>query len=208
MEDIPFLIYSVIFYIIIGLISVFASENIADREWKNHKLYDIIHNAFAVWPAPDIPNYCVYFSILYTIIRWTPVNMRIVALYFLALSMSLTCRLFTFLVTQTPPPRLKNDKWRRQHCRRNMFTHFGINFKKVDTCIDNMFSGHTTHIITALSIVLLFSTNIYEKSAFLIFGFFSSLAIITGRLHYSSDVMVATIISYLMVFSLFKTIDL
>jgi hypothetical protein len=204
MKDPILLIYSIVFYIIIGILSVFASENIADREWKENTLYDIVHENTPVWPSPDIPTYFVYFFIIYTIIRWSPVNPRIVALYFLSLSSILMFRLFTFSVTQTPPPRLKNDEWRIQHCRRNMFTHFGVNFKKVDTCIDNMFSGHATHIVAALAILFLFSKNILEKSLLGTFGLFSVITIITGRLHYTSDVLVATIISILTVFSLYK----
>jgi len=202
MNNTTLLIYSIIYYIIIGVLSVFASENIADREWKENTLYDIVHDFFPVWPRPDIPTYFVYFYFLYTLIRWTPVNLRIVALYFLSLSLVLTFRLFTFSVTQTPPPRLKNDEWRKHHCRRNMFSHIGINFKNVDTCIDNMFSGHTTHIVSALTILLLFSKFFMEKIVLFLFGIFAVFTIITGRLHYTSDVLVATIISILSVVSL------
>lgn len=195
-------IYSILYYIIIGIISVFASENIADREWNEKTLYDIVHEHTPVWPHPQIPTYFVYASILYTLIRWTPINMRIISLYFISLSLILTFRLFTFSVTQTPPPRLKNDEWRKEHCKRNMFSHIGVNFKNVDTCIDNMFSGHTTHIVTAMVIGFLFSKNFIEKLLLLLLGSFSVFTIISGRLHYTSDVLVATIISSLTVFYL------
>ena len=195
-------IYSILYYIIIGIVSVFASENIADREWNEKTLYDIVHEYTPVWPHPQIPTYFVYASILYTLIRWTPINMRIISLYFISLSLILTFRLFTFSVTQTPPPRLKNDEWRKHHCKRNMFSHIGVNFKNVDTCIDNMFSGHTTHIVVAMAIVLLFSKNLIEKLLLLLLTSFAVFTIISGRLHYTSDVLVATIISSLTVFYL------
>ncbi len=202
MKTINLLIYSILYYIIIGILSVFASENIADREWNEKTLYDVVHEYVPLWPHPQIPTYFVYISILYTLIRWIPINIRIISLYFLALSLILTFRLFTFSLTQTPPPRFKNDEWRKQHCRRNMFSHIGISFKNVDTCIDNMFSGHTTHIVTAIAIVLLFSKNIIEKILSFLLGSFAVFTIISGRLHYTSDVLVASIISSLTVFYL------
>ena len=121
--------------------------------------------------------------------------------------MILIIRLPTFSLTHTPPPRYKNSKWRIDHCKRNVLKHIGINFSKMSgTCIDNMFSGHAAHIIVPLTIILLHSKNTLEKISLTLLSFISILSIITGRLHYSSDVIVSTVVSALTVFFIDKNL--
>lgn len=194
---------SIIGYAIIGILTIFISENITDFEWDKKPLYDIIHTNFPIYPHPDIPNYLVVFYFFYTLCRWFPIDLKIVALYFISTSLILTYRILTFSMTQTPPPKLNGDELQKYHCKRNMFSHIGINFKKVSgTCVDNMFSGHATHIVCAITIILLFSKSIIEKMVLSLVGIFALVTIITSRLHYTSDVLIAIIISVLSVISL------
>ena len=60
---------SILYYIVIGVFTIFISENITDHEWEKEPLYDMIHENFSIFPEPSIPNYFVYFYLLYTIFR-------------------------------------------------------------------------------------------------------------------------------------------
>ena len=100
---------------------------------------------------------------------------------------------------------MKNNTWRIEHCKRNLLSHLGISFSKFpDVCVDNMFSGHTSHIIVAITIILLYSSYTIERIGLTLLGLLSLIAIITSRLHYTADVIVATIISSLTVFFISK----
>ena len=180
---------------------MFITEKITDREINHQPLYDIVHENTSVYPKPHVPDYLVFFFIFYTIIRWVGIDLKKVTLFFSSLSIIMFMRLFTFTFTQTAPPRKLDSKWRIDHCKRNLMKHFGISFNKISyTCIDNMFSGHASHIVTAVTIILLYSKSIYEKIGLTLLGFISIITIITGRLHYTSDVIIATYISSLLVF--------
>jgi len=195
------LIFSILIYIFISIITVFITENITDREIKHPPLYDMIHENTPVYPNPYVPDYLVLFFIFYTIIRWGLIDFKKVTLFFLSLSVILFMRLFTFTLTQTAPPRKLDSKWRIDHCKRNLMKHFGISFNKISsTCVDNMYSGHASHIVVAVTIILLYSKSIYEKIGLSLLALISIITIITGRLHYTSDVIIATYISSLMVF--------
>jgi hypothetical protein len=197
------LILSILLYSIIGILTIFISENISNFEWDKEPLYDIIHANYPIYPPPDIPTYFVVFYFLYTLVRWGPIDLRIIALYLMSTSLILAYRILTFSLTQTPPPKLEGDDSQNHHCKRNMFSHIGINFEKASgTCVDNMFSGHATHIVCAITILFLFSKSIIEKLVLSLVGIVALVTIITSRLHYTSDVLIAIIISVLSVTSL------
>tara|TARA_Y100000389_G_scaffold105614_1_gene102525 strand:- start:1538 stop:2218 length:681 start_codon:yes stop_codon:yes gene_type:complete len=209
MKSTNLLILSILLYISISIITVFVSENITDREVDYATLYDVVHKNTSPYPKQYIPTYFVYFFILYTIVRWGSVDLRILSLFFLSLSAILFMRLFTFTTTQTPPPSVGDSKWRIDHCKRNLLSHLGISFSKYPyVCVDNMFSGHTSHIIVAITIILLYSSYTIERIGLTLLGLLSLIAIITSRLHYTADVIVATIISSLTVFFISKKMKL
>ena len=107
----------------------------------------------------------------------------------------LSFRILTFSFTQTPPPIIKD---KTHHCKRNLFNNFNISFKDNSiTCIDNMFSGHSSHIVVATILILLYSKNNFEKYIIPLIASISLFFIISSRLHYASDVIVAIIISTL-----------
>ena len=200
MNDIKLLIFSIIAYILSSLLTIVVSENIADVETHNHTLHDIVHSNFSIFPSEKRCNYIVYTYIGYHIIRWGLEDHKKISLYFLSLACLLLMRIITFTVTQTPPPRYEDDKWRINHCKRNVLSHIGISFNDVNyTCIDNMFSGHAAHIVVAASIILLYSNNNIERIIVSIITLISLFSIVSGRLHYTSDVVVSTIVSFLTV---------
>lgn len=208
MPKIQILALCILFYMLSSLLTVFVTENISDREVQKQTLYDVIHNLVPTFPKPYVPTYALYFFLIYTLLRWSMTDISKISLYFLSLAVLLLMRLFTFTLTQTPPPRNKDSKWRIDHCKRNVLSNFGISFAKMSgTCVDNMFSGHAAHIVVPLVIIFMYSKNNIEKIGLSLLGFVSLITVITGRLHYTSDVIVSTIISSLTVFFLSKKLN-
>lgn len=201
------LIYSFISYLIVGLASIFVSENLTHYEHNSKTLYDVIHRLTPAWPNMFVPTLLVIFYFLYIIVSWIRVDLNIISLYFVSLSLIQIIRLFTFTLTQTPPPQKKDNEWRIDHCKRHILNYIGISFRKANVCVDNMFSGHTAHIIAALTIVFLYSSNNIEKLLLSILAAISVIFIITSRLHYTVDVIVSIVISSLMVYFLSKNIN-
>ena len=205
-NKIKLLIYCISLYIFIGLVTIAVTENISDREVNKETLYDLIHEITPAFPTQRTVTYIVYFFILYTFFRWGYFDLNKVSLFFFSLAVIYLLRLFTFTFTQTPPPSNKDNQWRIDHCKRTILSSFGISLKKISSaCIDNMFSGHASNIVVALTIILLYSKYKTEKIVLSLLGILSLITVITGRLHYSSDVIVATIISSLTVFFISKT---
>jgi hypothetical protein len=198
-DTLQFNLLSIVYYIFVGLLSLFVAENIADIEWNKFTLYDIIHEHTKPEPHPDIPTYIVYFFILYIVFRWMFIRPELVGLFFLLVAMLFTLRLFTFTSTLTPPTELKENVWRDKHCKRDLMGHLGFSFSKGNNnCIGNMFSGHASHTIMALMIILYFSKYMYEKVFLTLLALINLVLIITSRLHYTSDVIVGSSLASLL----------
>ena len=86
-DTLQFNLLSIIYYIFVGLLSLFLAENIADIEWNKFTLYDIIHAHTKPEPHPDVPTYIVYFFILYIVFRWMFIRPELVGLFFLLVAM-------------------------------------------------------------------------------------------------------------------------
>lgn len=187
------LLLSLLAYGILGTITVFVAENTPDMSVERQTLYDVIHEYVPHFPNPSIVTLMVSLSMIYTVLRWCLVDTRIVAVYFFALAILLAVRLFTFTMTQTPPPNRLDDKWRVAHCKRTLLSHIGLNFREIDdTCIDNMFSGHAVTTVGAMVIILLFSNSKIEKIVGSIIASAIAFMVITSRLHYTADVVVGS----------------
>ena len=199
-DNLYLFISSISAYVIIALITIFVSENITDNVYDRRTLYDVIHHYVPQYPDPAIPDAITLFTFFYMIVRWWNVDLKIPTVYFYSLAALMFVRLFTFTTTQTPPPRKRDDKWRIDHCKRTVLKHFGVSFLKTsETCIDNMFSGHAATLMCALCVILLFSKNMTEKIVASIIISLATFAIITSRMHYTSDVIVAVVVSIMAV---------
>tara|TARA_Y100000748_G_scaffold288058_1_gene272655 strand:- start:8679 stop:9314 length:636 start_codon:yes stop_codon:yes gene_type:complete len=197
---------SLLAYAITGILSVFVAENVPDMSYRRQTLYDVIHNSTPHVPRGEVPTFLVSLSMVYVLARWATVDLRILAVYFFALSAMLFVRLFTFTLTQTPPPRRFDANGSKHLCKRTMFTHFGISFSNEDdSCLDNMFSGHAATVVAGVTTLLLFSNNRLEKIIGSVVAVATSIMVITSRLHYTSDVIVGAAFSFMAV-CLFKNL--
>ena len=118
---------------------------------------------------------------------------------FILLSIILLFRLFSFTVTQTPPPYSKEDIKRYKTCHRTVLGHFGLNLSKVNSsCIDSMFSGHAATTIIAAMMVILFSNYPIEVIFFSFLIPINLFFISASKLHFTSDVYISSIITALL----------
>ena len=207
MKNYSTLAFSGLSYIVMAIITTFVVENIDDKEWDTPTLYDVVHESVPVYPPKWITDHFVFFFMIYTIFRWGFIDIDYLSIYFLSLTILLAFRLVTFTVTQTPPPTKIGSKYREKHCRKKILPHVGFTLNKyVYSCVDNMFSAHTAHIMVALTLIMLFSDNFAEKLALGLISLVSIFSITSSRLHYTSDVVVSSMLSPLVVFAVYKNL--
>jgi len=143
-------------------------------------------------------NYLLYIYIIYSIIRLITLNPKYIGDVLILISILFILRIITFTVTNIPPTySLQKNK---QLCKYKIFgKHFGFSFNNIThTCNDYMFSGHTVHIVSFLLFILYFSKNIIEKIILTFIALLILFFIINSRMHYTSDIVVAIIITFLL----------
>ena len=187
-----------IYFIVIFIVTVFITENLKDYEFKDDSLPDVLHNNFKKFISMQNVNYILTVYLLYCFIRVITLNIRYMCDALILISILFILRIFTFSVTNLPPTYiLKKNK---ELCKYKIFgKSLGFSFKKISkTCNDYMYSGHTVHIVSLLLFILYFSKNIIEKIILTCLAIFLLFIIINSRMHYTSDVIVAVIITFLL----------
>lgn len=187
---------SILLYAAVGAATMLVSERAKDSE-LGRSLFDVVHAAFPEWPSGGTVSALVDATIVYTVVRWWDAG--ILTLYFLSMSVLLLMRLPAFLLTETPPADASNLT-RIEQCRRNRFSFANPS----NTCIDNMFSGHTCHVVVGLTLIYLFSKSVVEKVVATVASGALVFWIASSRLHYAADVWVAVCLAPLVVWFLHK----
>jgi hypothetical protein len=199
--------FSGLSYIVMAIMTTFVVENIYDHEWDTPTLYDVVHESVPVYPPKWITDHFVFFFMIYTMFRWGFINIDYLSIYFLSLTVLLLLRVITFTVTQTPPPTKIGSEYREKHCKAKILPQMGFTLNKyVYSCVDNMFSAHTAHIMVAFALIFLFSDNFAEKLALGLVAGVCAFSIASSRLHYTSDVVVSAMLSPLVVFAIYKNL--
>ena len=187
----PLLCYSIISYLN-GLIAI----NMINPLINQSALPDI---GFDYFPriSRTYPNVLVLFACMYFTGRFfRSTNIKNVVNLIWCITILFTIKLFTFTVTIVPPSTIA--------CiNRNNTTPIEWNILKYliysndNTCTDYMFSGHACYFITLLLFTLKISEYKIEKILFCIFTLFGLLSIICGHIHYTTDVIVGIVLSYM-----------
>ena len=188
----------VIYFVVVFLVTTFITENLIDYEFKDDSLPDILHNNFKKFISMKTVNNILLVYLVYSIIRLITLNARYIGDALILISILFILRMITFSVTNIPPTYvLKKNK---KLCKYKIFgKQIGFSFSKIlNTCNDYMFSGHTVHVVTCLLFILYFSKNIIEKIILTCFALFLLFIIINSRMHYTSDIIVAVIITFLL----------
>ena len=183
--------YCVFLYLFLGYINSFIASNISLPQEVHSKLFDVGHYYFPKISAlyPDI----LFFSIfIYFIIRWHA-NHRLLKVFFLICSILFLIRLIIFPITQFPPAYSLEDCFKPLGNGPWIF----FTFYSQSTCVDYMFSGHTFHLTIITLLTIYNSGNYFEKVLLPLVAIVNVMIIIAARMHYTSDIVVGFIISFL-----------
>jgi len=195
MNIIKDLLIAISFYLLIGYTNQFVSENQIYHNIKEPSLFDRGHNLLPLFNKiyPDIG---LFVFLIYFIIRWAIRYPTILINYLWIIGFLFIGRVILLSVTQLPPA-LPDCSTVKSGAK----PHFILFRKDWNTCIDYMYSGHTLHCVLVVLFTLYLSKHMFEKSIIVIALLFEILLIIGSRIHYTSDVLVATLVSILIFFS-------
>ena len=182
-------------YLMIGYINQFAAENQVYHNINEPPLYDRGHNLIPVLDKiyADIG---VIVLLSYFIIRWAIPYPNVLINYLWIASFLFIGRVILLTVTQLPPAVpgcstvKKEDK-----------LHFKLFKETWKTCIDYMYSGHALHSVLVALFTTYLSTNTFEKVIIFFATLIELILIIGSKIHYTSDVLVATLVSILVFFA-------
>ena len=178
------------YYVMISYLSGFVAINLVDTIKHNPPLPDIFYNIIpqisSYYPNILLLIYYFYFSV--RIIRYD--HRRYIIRLLKYLSILLTMRIITFSVTTVPPS--SRGCYGRNPGEPIIWNVVSVLLSKNgNTCVDYMFSGHTTYFILLLLFMYEISRSFTEKLLNTIYVVIGIITIIAGRIHYSADVVVA-----------------
>lgn len=189
------LLIAIAFYLLIGYINQFTAENQVYHNIKEPPLFDRGHNLLPLI-SKTFPDIGLIGFLIYFIIRWGIQYPTTLINYLWIVGFLFIGRVILLSVTQLPPA-LPNCSTIKSGAK----PHFILFKKDWNTCIDYMYSGHTLHCVLVALFTVYLSKHMFEKSIILVALLIEILLIIASRIHYTSDVLIATLISILIFFS-------
>lgn len=189
------LVFAIIFYLLIGYINEFVAENQVYHSINDPPLFDRGHNLLPL-VSQDLPNIGLISFLIYFIIRWGIKNTDALSNYLWIISFLFIGRVVLLSVTQIPPaiPGCSTVK-------AGDSLYFNVFRKGWNECLDYMYSGHTIHCVLVAIFTFYLSNNIVEKTLVILATILELLLVIGSRMHYTSDVLVGTLVTILMFFS-------
>lgn len=189
------LLVALVVYFAIGYINEFVAENQVYYNISAPPLYDRGHNFFPVIKE-TYANVGLVVFLLYFITKWGYYYPNVLINYLWMISLLFIGRVVILSVTQLPPalPGCSTVK-------KGENPHFRVFRKSWRQCLDYMYSGHTIHCVLICLFTMYLSTNLFEKT--FIFGalLIELSLVIASHMHYTSDVLVATLVSVLIFYS-------
>jgi|688.fasta_scaffold455635_2 hypothetical protein len=184
-----------IFYFLIGYINEFVAENQIYHNINNPPLFDRGHNLIPLL-SKTLPNTGLILMLVYFIIRWGFHYPNSLINYMVIIGILFIGRVVLLSVTQLPPalPGCSTIKTGDK-------LHFRVFGKGWHECLDYMYSGHSLHCVLIALFTLFLSNSIIEKTLIILATLVELVFIIGSRMHYTSDVLVGTLISILVFFS-------
>ena len=189
------LLIAVVFYLLIIYISNFVAENEINYSINDPPLFDRGHNFLPLFNK-QLPNIGLTLLLVYFLLRWGINYKDVLINYLWIISILFIGRILIFSITQLPPA----FKGCKSVTESDIF-HFNIFKNGWNECIDYMFSGHTMHCVLIAIFTLYLSNFTFEKILVVLITIFELVLIIGSRIHYSSDVLVATLVTILAFFS-------
>jgi hypothetical protein len=184
-------IFAIVAYLFVGYINEFTAENQVYHTVHDPPLFDRGHQLFPVI-SMNYANGLLIALLFYFLFRWALKHPSTLVNYLWMTTFLFIGRVVLLTVTQLPPPILgcssvaKGDP-----------LHFKLLQKTWTECMDLMYSGHTIHSVLIALFVLYLSPYAWEKIIISGLTLIELCFIIAGRLHYTSDVLVAALVSFL-----------
>ncbi|PHZ15402.1 uncharacterized protein RHIMIDRAFT_234752 [Rhizopus microsporus ATCC 52813] len=221
LQDIKHLIFNHEFYRLLmvlawlllgGLIEIFLAQ-LGDMRYfampatSKHPLIDLLHDVFPRVENFQIVNYLLTCCVAYTVIGFAiqspdwSTRFTLIRRYTFILGCLYIFRGITLLVTTLPSSLVDECKPPETEITGSVGERFGFIYKVVAGsafgCTDNIFSGHTS---VMMSCVLLWRAHSRLRRPFswllYLIAFTGMLMIIVSRFHYTIDVLLAIFITY------------
>jgi len=186
------IVFALLAYLGIGYINEFTAENQVYHNINDPPLYDRGHRIFPVI-SKNYPNYLLIALVIYFISRWGYKHPTTIVNYLWMITVLFTGRVILLTVTQLPPPLPGCSTVNKEDP-----LHFKVLQNTWVECMDLMYSGHAIHSVLILMFVLYLSPYKLERYGLMAITFIELCFIIAARLHYTSDVLVATIVTLLL----------
>jgi len=189
------LVVAILVYLLVGYMNEFIAENQVYYDINQPPLFDRGHNLI-----PKInrayADYGVIGFLIYFIVRWGFKYPNTIVNYLWIISFMFLGRMIIMSVTQLPPAITGCST-----IKPNEKLHFRLFRKGWNECLDYMFSGHTLHCVLIVLFSFYLSNNVFEKILISIACLIEIICIIGSRIHYTADVLVATMITLLAFYS-------
>jgi hypothetical protein len=185
------LLHILLFYTITGYMNEFATLNIYNPLYNRPPLIDFGFKYLPIIPV-SYSTYSLIGIIIYFFIKFRR-RFDIIGDAFWLLGVLFIFRMVAFSVTLVPPATTNCDvRHPGDPIRWNVVKSL-INDKDT-ACSDYMYSGHALHIIILSLYIYKYSISKMERICTSICVILSLLFIICGRIHYTTDVVVAILV--------------
>lgn len=188
------ILFTFICYSIISYVNVLLAINMINPLVNKSPLpdigFDYLPHISSIYPNILVLTTCFYFVVRFFRIK----NLICILQLIWCITLLFAIRLFTFTVTIVPPSTIGCiNRNSTSPIRWNVIKY--LLFSNHNTCTDYMFSGHACYFVIILLFTLKLSNYKLEKLGFIIFTILSLLSIISGHIHYTTDVVVAIFLS-------------
>jgi hypothetical protein len=188
-------IIAIVVYLLIGYINEFVAENQVYQDINAPPLFDRGHN-FLPQFSKNLPNIGLISFIVYFVVRWGIKYPYALVNYLWIIAILFVGRVVLLSVTQLPPalPGCSTVK-------KGDSLYFNVFRKGWNECLDYMYSGHTIHCVLVALFTLFLASSNWEKLFVLFFLFVELILVIGSRIHYTSDVLVGSLVTVLIFFA-------
>jgi membrane-associated phospholipid phosphatase len=189
------LFIAIIVYLMIGYINEFTAENQIYHDINAPPLYDRGHNLLPLIPK-NLPDIGLIIFILYFVVRWGIQYPHALINYLWILAFLFVGRVVLLSMTQIPPALPGCSTVEKGE---NLY--FNVFRKDWNECLDYMYSGHTMHCVLVALFTLFLAPSNWEKILVILFTILELILIIGSRIHYTTDVLVGTLVTILIFFA-------
>jgi hypothetical protein len=191
------LLYVFVFYLLMLYVNAWFAVNSPEFDENIPALYDRGFNLLSPAISPIFSDLLVNGLLGFFIIRWFLTDKLVLANYFLLLGIIFLCRVFVFMATETPSTydKCSQKEWKRLQEWSPKHFKWILTGSDNTTCMDNMFSGHTAHVVGVMMFTLYYSRNFLEKSVVCAATFATMVSLVWSRMHYTSDVLIALLVT-------------